>query len=332
MPPSLHRAGRIAGIVALVAGIVAVADLALRPLPAPPIVGMVRTTEIKIAPEVSGHVATIPVKPGDRVTAGDVIATLSNPELSASVGEARAALGQARASRAHVYAGVRQEEVDIAAREVDKATADLTLAEEQFRRTSSVAGAGFASKQNLDAAEASLAGARANLAQMQSELAAAQRGPTAEDRASADAAVTAAEASLTVLERRQDKLELRAPVDGVVQTVVGELGEATVPGRTVLTLTASGEPWFSFNIREDVLRGLDIGAALTLTASGNDRPITAKVTELRRLGDFATWRAARAVGDHDLNTFAVRADPSGPVDGLEPGMTVWISETQFAMR
>jgi HlyD family secretion protein len=46
---------------------------------------------------------------------------------------------------------------------------------------------------------------------------------------------------------------------------------------------------------------------------------------MRRLGDFATWRAARAVGDYDLNTFAVRADPLDHVDGLEPGMTVWLS-------
>src|SRR5262245_59167330 len=211
MPSRRRVAHRIGGAVVLAAVVGTLADLALRPTPAPAILGMVRTTEIKIAPEVSGHIATIPVKVGDRVAAGDVIATLSNPELSASVGEAQAAVGQARAQREHVYAGVRQEEVDIAARAVDKATADLTLAEEQFRRTSSVASAGYASKQNLDAAEAEVAGARANLVQMQSELAEAQHGPTAEDRASADAAVTAAEASLAVLERRQEKLQLRAP-------------------------------------------------------------------------------------------------------------------------
>jgi multidrug resistance efflux pump len=310
-------------VLAVIVG--TLADLALRPAPAPAIVGMVRTTEIKIAPEVSGRIAALPVRAGDRVAAGAVVAALGSPELAASVEEARAALGQARAKRDHVYAGVRQEQVDIAARDVDKATADLTLAEEQFRRTSSVASAGYASKQNLDAAQASLAAAKANLAQMQSEFAAAQHGPTAEDRASADAAVTAADASLTVLQRRLEKLQLRAPVDGVVQTVVAELGEATVPGRTVLTLTATAEPWFSFNIREDALHGLDVGTTLTLTASGNGEPISAKITELRRLGDFATWRAARAVGDHDLNTFAVRADPTGPVGGLEPGMTVWIS-------
>jgi multidrug resistance efflux pump len=197
-----------------------------------------------------------------------VIATLSNPELSASVGEARAAVGQSRAARDHVYAGVRQEEVDVAARAVDKATADLTLAEEQFRRTSAVTGAGYSSKQNLDNAQAAVAAARANLVQMQSEFAAAQHGPTAEDRASADAAVAAAEASLAVVERREEKLQLRAPVDGVVETVVGELGEATVPGRTVLTITATAETWFSFNVREDALRGMDIGSSLTLTTSG----------------------------------------------------------------
>ena len=331
MPSRPRRIRRIVGALVLVAVIGTLADLALRPTPAPPIVGMVRTTEIKIAPEVSGRIAALPVRAGDHVGAGTVIATLSNPELSASVGEARAAVGQSRAARDHVYAGVRQEEVDVAARAVDKATADLTLAEEQFRRTSAVTGAGYSSKQNLDNAQAAVAAARANLVQMQSEFAAAQHGPTAEDRASADAAVAAAEASLAVVERREEKLQLRAPVDGVVKTVVGELGEATVPGRTVLTITATAETWFSFNVREDALRGMDIGTSLTLTTSGGP-PIPARVTELRRLGDFATWRAARAVGDHDLNTFAVRADPSGPVDGLEPGMTVWISETQVAMR
>ena len=47
--------------------------------------------------------------------------------------------------------------------------------------------------------------------------------------------------------------------------------------------------------------------------------------ELRPLGEFATWRAGRAVGDHDLNSFLLRLDPIDPKDeGLQPGMTVWL--------
>ena len=58
----------------------------------------------------------------------------------------------------------------------------------------------------------------------------------------------------------------------------------------------------------------------------NGRRIAAQVTELRPLGEFATWRAARAVGDHDLNSFRLRLDPVGGQDtGLQAGMTVWLS-------
>jgi HlyD family secretion protein len=31
------------------------------------------------------------------------------------------------------------------------------------------------------------------------------------------------------------------------------------------------------------------------------------------------------VGDHDLNSFRLRLDPLGVVDGLRPGMTVWLA-------
>src|SRR5262245_61454292 len=303
---SIRRHGRrILGALVVAAIVGAITDLALRPPPAPPTIGMVRATEIKIAPEVSGHIALLPFGASEHVAAGTVVATLANPELVAAVEEVRAAVSKAQADRDHVYAGVRKEEVDTASQEVNKAMADLTLAEQEYKSTSTVAKAGYASQQKLDEAQAAVADAQAHLLALRSQLAEAQHGPTAEDRASADAKVAAAEASLSVLERRSDKLQLRAPVDGVIQTVVAELGEATVPGRTVLTLTADGASWFSFNIREDALHGMDIGTVLALTGPGNTKPIPVKVSEMRRLGDFATWRAARAIGDHDLNTFAV---------------------------
>ena len=106
---------------------------------------------------------------------------------------------------------------------------------------------------------------------------------------------------------------------------MAELGEATVPGRTILTITDAGKPWFNFNIREDQLHGLGIGSQMTLIEGKDNRQLTAHISEMRRLGDFATWQAARAVGDHDLNTFFIRADPSPGGVNLEPGVTVWIA-------
>src|SRR5262245_15492117 len=72
---------------------------------APPIVGVVRTTEIRVAPEVGGQLTAIKVHKGDPVRAGEVVAELSALELSASVQQAHAELAAAVADRDHVFAG-----------------------------------------------------------------------------------------------------------------------------------------------------------------------------------------------------------------------------------
>ena len=104
-----------------------------------PIPGMVRSTELRIAPEISGRLAEIRVRSGEAVHQGDVLAKLSTPELEAAVFEANAAVGEARATRDRVYAGVRQEQVDILAREIQKAQANVVLAEQHRGRIETLA-------------------------------------------------------------------------------------------------------------------------------------------------------------------------------------------------
>src|SRR5262249_34468991 len=97
-----------------------------RPTPPAPLAGVVRATEIRLAPEVAGQLASIKVEKGARVRAGDVVAELSAIELTAAVAQARAALDAATASRDNVYAGVRAEQVDALAAEIAKAKSKLT--------------------------------------------------------------------------------------------------------------------------------------------------------------------------------------------------------------
>ena len=65
----------------------------------PPIQGIVHATELRVAPEVGGHLAAIYVRKGDRVKRGDMLAELSAAELNASVEQARAAYQSALADR-----------------------------------------------------------------------------------------------------------------------------------------------------------------------------------------------------------------------------------------
>src|SRR5712671_1615011 len=127
--------------------------LLLRPQRTPPVVGVVRTTEIRIAPEVGGQLAAIKVHKGDTVRAGDVVAELSAIELTASVGQARAVLAAATADRNNVYAGVRAEQIASLAAEIAKAKSRSEYAEQQLSRTDYLARSDTASQQALDQAQ-----------------------------------------------------------------------------------------------------------------------------------------------------------------------------------
>jgi len=320
-----HGHSRIIVLGLLLAAAGAGGYLLWPPVQAASVVGVVRATEIRVAPEVGGQLAAIKVQKGDRVRAGDVVAELSALELIASVGQARAVLAAATADRDHVYAGVRDEEIASLAAEIAKAKSRLAYMEAQLTRTSTLARSDYASQQALDQARNDAASARADVAEAEANHAAAKAGPTREQRAIADAQVKAAASALAVLERRLDKTTLRAPANGIVSVIVAEIGENVHAGQPVLAIQEAGKHWLSFNAREDLLRGLTVGATVDVSRSGTRETIPAAVTELRPIGSFATWQAERAVGDHDRNTLRLRLDPQNDSAGFEPGMTVWLN-------
>jgi HlyD family secretion protein len=325
----MNARGRTAAILAAVLLIGAAAAALFRfetqRKPRPPLIGVVHETEIRIAPEISARLGSLPVKPLQPVRKGEVIAVLSSPEIAASLEEAKANAASARANLANVEAGVRQEERDTAAQNVAIADSNLTLAKQQFARVSVLAAKNFASKQQFDEDAAALGEADASLGLAKAALAQSKAGPTKEELAVAQSQVALALATVADLEAQLAKTRLTSPVDGIARLLVAEPGEAISPGQPVLTLGVGGDRWFTFTVREDRLSGLAMGSKIALRTAAGDR-FDAKVTELRPLGEFAVWRAARAVGDHDINNFLLRADPIGPVPTLEPGMTVWIDE------
>lgn len=326
MPISMHKRKvvlLVIGAAALFAG--GAACESRRDGPAAPLVGIVRATEISVEPEVGGQLASLLVGKGSRVRTGDVVATLSAVELTAQLDQARASLAAAIANREHVYAGVRREQVESLKSGIAKAGARLEYAQAQLTRTSTLARQSFETQQALDQAQYDADGALADVAEAQANYDAALAGPTREERAIAEAQVQAASAAVAVLARRLDKMVMRAPKDGIVSVVVAEVGENIRAGQPVLTIEAAGEEWLSFNVREDHLGSLAVGKTVDVGRAGASRTFRARVTELRRLGVFATWQASKVVGDYDRSTLRLRLDPSTPITGLEPGMTVWIN-------
>src|SRR5271154_3175788 len=158
-----HRFARIVvpGLLLVTAGIGGY--LVWRLAPEPQIVGVVRATEVRVAPEVAGQLASIKVQKGSQVRAGDVVAELSADELTAAVAQARAALAAASANRDHVYAGVRDEQIAALAAEIAKAKSRLQYAELQLNRTTILSRSDTAAPQALDQARNDAASAQADV-------------------------------------------------------------------------------------------------------------------------------------------------------------------------
>src|SRR5882757_9237637 len=276
------RAAIVAIVLVLVAG--ALIYFGRRSEQATAIVGVVRATEVRVEPEVTGQLVSIAVEKGAHVHAGDVVAKLSAVELTAQVDQARAALASATANRNNTYAGVRREQVASLKDEIAKANARLEYVQAQLTRTSTLARQSFESQQSLDQAENDTASARADVERAQANYDAAIAGPTREERAIADAQEQAAAAAVVVLERRLEKMTLRAPTDGFVSVIAAEVGENVRAGQPILMIEATGKQWLSFNVREDHLRGLAVGETVSVTRHGAQGVIKSAITELRPLG------------------------------------------------
>lgn len=296
------------------------------PPPAPP-AGMVRQDEVRLSSEIAGRLDAMLVAPGQHVEAGAPIAQLQTPELAAALDEAEAAANAARAERDRVLSGVRPEQVAIAEEALSAAEAQLTLAGEVYRRISGLSADNVASRAQLDESRAALDKAAATKALRQAELRSARAGATAEERALAEAQVALAEARVAELAARVEKARITAPVAGTVGVTVAEVGEVLVPGKPVATLVPDRSDWLGFTLREDRLAGLAIGSKVAVRDAAGTA-FAARVSELRPLGEFATWRAARAVGDHDLTSFRLRLEPVAGGEALEPGQTVWLQGQQ----
>src|SRR5882724_9861066 len=166
-----RRAAVIAIVLVLVAGVLIYS--ARRSGSASTLVGVVRTTEVRVEPDVNGQLMSIAVERAAHVRAGEVLARLSAVELTAQADQARASLASATANRNNVYAGVRREQIDSLKAAIAKASARFDYVQAQLTRTSTLARQSFESQQSLDQAENDVASARADVAETQANYDAA---------------------------------------------------------------------------------------------------------------------------------------------------------------
>lgn len=315
------------GAVVGVAGITGLAVLlwfATRP-PELVVQGEVSADRVDVSARVSGRVAKLNADVGDLVKKGAVIAELESPQLVAAALATRAALAVAKADLDRVNS-TRPETIEAHRAQVRAAEADVVLYLADKERQSKLAENNFASQARLEQSNRNLESALRAREAAQANLDLAIAGSSKEERALASAKVEQAQATLNQQQTDIRELTVTAPIDGQITTRIAEPGENFSAGAPLYSIVDTGHAWFTFNLREDLLKGLAVGDGFSVMVPAlKNKTVAAKVTVINAQGQYATWRATRATGDFDLRTFEVRAEPVETVGGLRPGMSAIVS-------
>jgi ABC exporter DevB family membrane fusion protein len=192
--------------------------------------------EVDLAVDVPGVLDSLPVKEGDRIAKGDILAELVNKDALSRVEEAGATLQMQMARLDKLKKGPRSEERQQAVAAIQEQDAALLRLSRDLARQKMLYGRGYASNAQLEQAQSAQGVAAAKRRSSAEALAQIDAGPRAEDVASAEAEVKLARAKLDEAKAALDKTRIRAPIDGVVLRLYKHPGEAVGPGATSAVL------------------------------------------------------------------------------------------------
>lgn len=315
----------VVGLIALIVIIVVLALIGLFLLkPEPQIIqGQAEATQVRVSGKLPGRVVEFMVEEGQHVLAGDTLVHIHSSLVEAKLSQAEAMETVAKAQNKKVDSGTRVELLNSAYDMWQQAQAGLTIAKKTYERMQSLYKKGVVSEQKRDEAEAAYKAMVATESVAKSQYEMAKAGAQAEDKAAAAAMVAAAQGSVAEVESILSDSYLTAPTDGEISDIFPNVGELVSLGAPIMNVLKLDDMWVSFNVREDLLENLTMGAEVqAIIPALENKEVTFKVFYIRDMGSYAVWRATKVTGQYDAKTFQVKARPVEPVDNLRPGMSV----------
>jgi HlyD family secretion protein len=174
--------------------------------------GRVEATQVDISTKIPGRVVEIIPHEGDIVSPGQIVARIDTSETNAQLHQAQASAELARQTLVTRQASVASDE------------AQLSFANEQMRRTSTLVDKGWSTHETYDLRQQQLKSADAALKAAQSQVDEAR------------AAVKTADARVEELKAVVDDSTIKSPVQGRVQYRLVEPGAVLPPGGKIATV------------------------------------------------------------------------------------------------
>ena len=318
------------GLISLIVVIVLIFLIGLYVNKPEPVIiqGEAVASEVRISGKVPGRIKQFLASEGTFVNAGDTLVVIDSPELNAKLEQANAAENAAQAQNKKAIKGARKELIVGAYEMYQKAQVGVDIAKKSYDRVQRLFDKGVIPAQKHDEAEAQYkaAVATANAAKSQYEM--AKNGAESEDKEAALALVNRAKGAVDEVKSYLNEITLTSPIAGEVTEIFPKRGELVGTGAPIMSIVDLNDIWFTFNVREDLLGEMKMGRSFKVKVPAlNNQIVTVKISYIKALASYATWKATKTSGQFDVKTFEVRARPTVKIKDLRPGMTALFEET-----
>lgn len=229
---------------------------------------------VDLGATVTGRVVEVPVREGDSVARGTLLARLESGELEAQLAQARAAaqLAQAR------LAAVREVGVPTSGAAVDQAQASLDAAVREAQRSKELFARGYVSQARIDDTERAVRIAQAQLA---SARATARANAGGVEVAQAQLRVDEARTAIELVRARLEQTRIVAPADGRLVVRHADPGQIVQPGRALFTFAVAGPTQLIGQADEKFLARLAPGQPAQVVADAfPQQPFDARITRI----------------------------------------------------
>lgn len=308
----------IMGVLLLLAILIAIiVGIAIKPHQ-PTIQRQIETTDYRVSTKVPSRVERLLVKEGDEVHKGDTLAILSSPELNATESGAIASKDATQALQEMTDEGSRKEAITSAYDAWQQALAHEEIARKTWQRLNNLCREGVMSQQKGDEAKAAYDAASAATRVARQQYLMLRDGARKQEKQAMAYRVKQGEAQIQKVKSLLRETVLTATKSGHVTEVFLEEGELAGMGAPIMNIDTD-EYWFTFNVTEDMLPGIELGKTVKIYVPSTGQTVKARVSRINNVGNFAAWKATRALDNIDLKVFEVRAKPIEPLKNALEG-------------
>jgi HlyD family secretion protein len=336
LPDPSIRPRRMAGTLAcLLLGAAVAACGKAAPTDRVRVSGHVEADDVQVAPEVGGRILQLKVIEGDRVAAGDLLATLDTRDTELAIARARAERAQADAQLRLLLAGSRPEDIRQAQAQADAAAADVVAAEAELRNAQAdldryeallKANAGTEKARDdaqarRDVARQRVAAAREHERATREGAARVKAGARREEIDAARARIATVDAQIATLDKALGDATVTSPVSGVVTQKLVNAGELVTPHAPLVVITDLDHAWGEVFVDEPDVPRLTIGQAATLFTDAGGNGIPGKVTFISPRAEF-TPRNVQTAEERSKLVYRIKVTADNTNGVLKPGMPV----------